>query len=67
MNIEKSNFTYKKNCKGQVFDGRKITNNSSYVVLYNGSLVGEVATLKEARSFIDNLVRHQRLKYTAEY
>ena len=65
--IRKEDFTFKTNCKGQIFGTRKITNNSNYIVFYQELFVGEVGSKTDAIKYIDNLVEHQKLTYTAKY
>lgn len=65
--IKAEDFTYKTRCKGMYFENRKITNNSNYIVFYKGEFVGEVGTKKDACKFIENLVKYQKLTYTAIY
>ena len=66
IKINKDNFKILTQQKGAIYAGRRITNNSNCIVLYNETFVGEVKTKKDARRFIDNLVKYQRLVYTQE-
>lgn len=66
ITINKDNFKILTHQKGAIYAGRKITNNSNHIVFYNDTFVGEVKTQKDARRFIDNLVKYQRLVYTQE-
>ena len=59
-----TDFTILTGQKGNTFNGRKITNNSTQVIFYKGEYVGEVRTKKNATAYIANLVEHQRLEYT---
>ena len=69
----RTDFTYKTNCKGQVFTNvatgykQKINNKSVYCVFYKGDYIGVVETKKAAERFIENLIRHDKLTYTQEY
>lgn len=66
--IKREDFTYATKQKGKIFNGtNKIRNNSNYVVFYKGQYNGELATKKDAERYIDNLVKYQKLTYTAEY
>ena len=62
--INKSDFTFITKQKGKSFGIRKITNNSNYIIFHKGNFIGEVRSQKDAISFIDNLVKHQKLEYT---
>ena len=64
--MKHSDFTFKTKCKGKMIGAYKITNNSNYLVFYKGKFVGELRTKKDAIDFIDNLVKYQKLEYTAE-
>lgn len=65
--MKRADFTYKTNCKGEIFKGRKITNKSNYCVFYKGEFIGEVGTKKDAEKFIANLIKYDKLTYTQEY
>ena len=67
MTIKINDFTVETKCKGKVYGTYKITNNSNHLVFYKGEFVGEVKTKKDARAFINNLVKYQKLEYTQEY
>ncbi len=63
--IKREEFTLATKQKGKIYKGRKITNNGNYIILYAGEFVGEVRSKKDAMNFIQNLINHQKLTYTA--
>ena len=70
--IKREDFTFNKGYKGQTFRiltngiDRQITSNSYYCLFYKGEFLASLKSKKATESYIDNLVRHNRLRYTIE-
>ena len=66
MKIKKEDFSFATHRKGDIYNGRKVRNNSNYIVFHKGNFVGELKNKSNAIAFIDNLVKYQKLEYTQE-
>lgn len=65
--IQREHFKVVTKQKGQIYKGRKITNNSNHIVLYKGDFVGEVRSKSDSERLISNLIKYQRMEYTQEF